>query len=220
MGVNNEMASFNAEAKYKKWQKKFGAEWEYLLCLDCEILFKGWEEYGYEVFYGDSNMSNIQRRIVKRCNASFFEISNVDYVKFKLFMLSILWRMGVSGRDMFKHLHLGPHEEKVRKMILANDPGNVDEYPFVIENFTGHARIRKSFIHPQKVRVHGGHVAYVFMINGYFIKYYISKQGVSNELKEALKEFQNKLVTPIASNSREREMVEILNSGFQNSMNY
>jgi hypothetical protein len=52
---------------------------------------------------------------------------NLDYIKVKLFFLSIIWRAHISSLPFFSNVDLGKYAEKIRKMLLENDRGNEDE---------------------------------------------------------------------------------------------
>ncbi len=52
-----------------------------------------------------------------------------DYSSFKLFHLSVLFRAGVSTLPTFSEVSLGPHQERLRQMILRRDPGEFWQYP-------------------------------------------------------------------------------------------
>ncbi len=54
----------------------------------------------------------------------------VDYISFKLFHLSILFRAGVSSRPCYREVSLGPHQETLRQLILNRDPGSPHQYQF------------------------------------------------------------------------------------------
>lgn len=53
----------------------------------------------------------------------------VDYSSFKLFHLSVLFRASVSSLPTFSEVSLGPHEDRLREMLLARDPGEFWQYP-------------------------------------------------------------------------------------------
>lgn len=94
---------------------------EKLLCQKCETFLSKYELYVAEVFQGTSRLQMKQlseKRIVLA----------VDYVKFKLFELSVLWRASISSLDFFSAIVLGDEEEKLRKMLLAEDPGEPGMY--------------------------------------------------------------------------------------------
>lgn len=52
-----------------------------------------------------------------------------DYVSFKLFHLSVFFRASVSTLPTFAEVSLGPHEERLRRLLLARNPGRPDQYP-------------------------------------------------------------------------------------------
>lgn len=54
---------------------------------------------------------------------------SVDYSRFKLFHLSILFRAGVSSLPTFGAVTLGPHTEKLRKLLADCSPGEMWQYP-------------------------------------------------------------------------------------------
>lgn len=56
-------------------------------------------------------------------------VGNFDYSSFKLFHLSILFRAGVSSLPTYRAVSLGPHEERIRKMLLTRDAGPAWLYP-------------------------------------------------------------------------------------------
>ena len=53
----------------------------------------------------------------------------VDYASFKLFHLSVLFRAGSCSLPTFLEINLGKHLEKIRQMLLHQDPGEFWEYP-------------------------------------------------------------------------------------------
>ncbi len=55
-----------------------------------------------------------------------------DYATFKLFHLSVLFRASVSSLSTFQEVNLGAlHEERIRQMLLNEDPGKDWEYPIL-----------------------------------------------------------------------------------------
>jgi hypothetical protein len=79
--------------------------YEKLLCSECEQKISKWEKYAKEAFSKGIGITIVQ-------DGKIVKISNLDYHKFRLFLLSLLWRMGVSRLDFFKLIDLGDkHEE-------------------------------------------------------------------------------------------------------------
>ena len=80
-----------------------------------------YEKYAAEVMYG-----RLGHRAQVR--GSYIVIDGIDYTRFKLFQLSILWRASVSTLEFFKMVSLGPREDTLRTMILSDDPGSPDTF--------------------------------------------------------------------------------------------
>lgn len=55
----------------------------------------------------------------------------IEYRRTKLFILSILWRVSVSKLEVYDKYSLGPHEERIRQMLLNDDPGTRFQYPVI-----------------------------------------------------------------------------------------
>ncbi len=55
----------------------------------------------------------------------------VDYASFKLFHFSVLFRASVSSLPTFAEVSLGPHEERLREMLLNRNAGPADRYPIL-----------------------------------------------------------------------------------------
>ena len=95
---------------------------ELLLCDACEGHINKFEKYFADCWYKD-------RLIPKSVPDGGVTITGLDYAPFKLFHLSILWRAHVAAHQDFSTVDLGPfHSEKIRKRLMANDPGPEDEY--------------------------------------------------------------------------------------------
>ncbi len=94
---------------------------EYLLCEKCEQRFSTYERYISQKFYY-KEARDIQQ------NDKFFVAENVNYSLMKLFQISILWRSSISNLEIFGDVKLGPHENKLREMLLSENPGNDYEY--------------------------------------------------------------------------------------------
>ena len=86
---------------------------ERLLCYDCEQLLSPNEDYVRRVIYGGTEIK-ISR------DGNNVIIWNTDYIKFKLSQLSLLWRSSVSKLKYFSNISLGPHEEKIRQMLILS----------------------------------------------------------------------------------------------------
>lgn len=94
---------------------------EYLLCRDCEGLLNDRYEKPFEKYWDKVQLPT---------SPPVARIAGFDYASFKLFHLSILWRAGVCSSKGLKE-SLGPYGEKLRAMLLSNNPGPVAHYPIL-----------------------------------------------------------------------------------------
>jgi len=97
-----------------------------------------------------------------------FTLTGLDYAKTKLFMLSILWRASVSVLPDFSAVKLGPHEERIRKMLLASDAGCPEDYRVIaglIWDPVTKRRWDNILMPPLYLRVNGG-AAYRMVLGG------------------------------------------------------
>jgi len=105
-----------------------------ILCKECETVFNSWDSYGKELLINKLNDFKIAK---KDGNIIGYYTESFDYVKLKMFFISILWRASISKRDLFKNANLGPHEDILRNMITNEDIGTMDYYDVQIFRFSG-----------------------------------------------------------------------------------
>ncbi len=105
-----------------------------ILCKGCEKTFGAWDNYAKVLLLDEFD----QLKIFKEGDEIIgYQRDTFDYLKLKLFFISVLWRASISKREYFKLVNLGPHEEIIREMILSGSPGNADDYSIQIFRFTG-----------------------------------------------------------------------------------
>jgi hypothetical protein len=96
---------------------------ERLLCEECDnARIGGYDKYFKEFWFDGPALPSV-------VTGNAVEVPGIDYARFKLFHLSVLWRAGVSSQPGFSSVKLGPHGEKLRTMLLQGDPGPEDAYP-------------------------------------------------------------------------------------------
>lgn len=140
---------------------------ETLLCDDCEQLFSPWEKYVREVFYGgvEKGIYHDREKVI---------LQNINYTSFKLFQLSVLWRSSVASDGFFSRINLGPHEEKIRRMILSNNPGEPYRYCCIMIMITDESKpIDSLIIQPESIK-HEGHRIYRFIFGSMMWLYFVS----------------------------------------------
>lgn len=106
---------------------------EHLVCAECEDRFKIWDDYGFRLLCQEYvNEHYVVDRAGERIAYTF---DTVEYDKLKLFFVSVLWRASATTQHFFEGIALGPHENVLREMILAANPGEPNDYSVVVERF-------------------------------------------------------------------------------------
>ena len=97
-------------------QRKFNQKGlrEKMLCSGCEQQIAKYERYVSLLFEGRTSAA-------ARAINDVVVVSPINYRSLRLFLLSILWRSGVSKQQFFSRVSLGRHEEELRKMLLAEE---------------------------------------------------------------------------------------------------
>lgn len=119
--------SFHVYSSNRQWRPspRYQGIYEPLLCRDCEVSFGELETYACQAFF---NGLKSTPGLTQEC----FIVADIDYRKFKLFLLSLIWRAGVTSRPEFVNVRLGQHEQSIRKMLLRRSPGDPLDYPVVV----------------------------------------------------------------------------------------
>lgn len=143
---------------------------EYLFCGGCEDRLSAWETYAAEV------LRNLPDTTQAR-PGEVVEVQGVDYTKFKLFQLSLLWRAGVATHPSFAEAALGPHLDNIRHLLNNDDPGHRSRYGCVLIGFRGGsvARVGRP---PTSCRI-DGHRSLLFLMAGLIWFFVVSSHSGS-----------------------------------------
>jgi hypothetical protein len=146
---------------------------EHLLCEDCEQQFGRYEGYASRMLFGRKSPV-IQRPV------GHYIWTGLDYRKLKLFQMLILWRMGISSHPYYAHVKLGKHEERLRTMLCAEDPGEPWRYGCIATLLT-HARkpVAGFFAQPERIKL-WGHSCYRLVLAGMHWFSFVSSHKPSN----------------------------------------
>lgn len=162
-----------------------------ILCADCDNsrLGESLEQYAKKAIFGGGQLPSSECvycvNFIDEEKNTFAICKNLNYTKFKLFLLSVLWRASISSKSFFKGIKVGEHEEVLRKMIFENDPKAFYDYPVFVyssvldENFTPDI-----IIEPTQVIDDRGVITCYFVIGGFI---YIYKVGAFPEGQSSLK---------------------------------
>jgi len=152
---------------------------EKLLCHTCEQHFCRHERYAADVMTG-----RMGHRYRKRDDRMV--IKEIDYTQFKLFQMSLLWRASVSSLEFFRLVSLGPHEERLRTMLLQDDPGEPEDFGCVVvfarESGQG---VSDTFFNPEPLRWSGRRM-YRFFFAGSAWLFHCDRQTPALHLQKFL----------------------------------
>jgi hypothetical protein len=100
-----------------------------ILCDDCEKSFHQYDDYGIQVIL----KSILKKEPVTDNNETIgYEINGIDYKKFKLFFMSILWRAGISSMKEFNKVDLGSHLMNLEDKIKSDNPGTIHDFAVLL----------------------------------------------------------------------------------------
>lgn len=145
--------------------------YEILLCDECEQRFSNWEGYARDVFY------KLPLKVVEDNRAVVF--SGLQYHLFKLFQMSLIWRASITSRPEVHRINLGPHTERIRKMLLEDNPGDIHEYGSILMLPALGQELMQQFVYPPErlpTKI-DGHSAYRAVFGGLFWLFIVSNHS-------------------------------------------
>ena len=187
----------------------------HILCQQCDNEILGsMEGYAHKVLFTPlgNGPDDIRTQNVLHPDGKLTSTlcENLDYAKFKLFLLSLLWRASISQLDFFKIVQLGPKkEESIRKMIFDNDPLSQLDFPCMVSSFRGLQRNMTSGVisSPRRVRNEKG-TRYVFQIGQLVLVFFVSESDTPEWLQDAAITTENKMRILHFSNEMGRDLME------------
>ncbi len=151
---------------------------ERLLWPGCEARFSKYESYAARHLLNVSLPHDDVRGVVT--------LRVDDYSGLKLFLLSLLWRVGAARGDFFRCVRLGPHEERLRAMLDAENPGEPDEYGCLVTPLLPEPGIpmERIITMPSLTRV-DGHNGCLLVFRGMVFQFFISRHGIAAGVERA-----------------------------------
>jgi len=180
------MKEYRLNAKPQQLQNGFHCS--DILCGSCEQLLGRFDKYGQNLLLKNTlllscQLENGQDFCIKEFNL------DVDYMKLKLFFMAILWRASVAKNkvNFFKKVHIEKEsEERLRIMLLENNPGNEDDFSILLFKYEGED-IEVLNI-PEPAPINHGDLnlveSYKFIIGNFGFTIKVDQQPLSIELKE------------------------------------
>lgn len=178
----------------------------FILCKRCdnEIIGK-LEDYASKVLFGGKINVSLEN-FIKPDGLEFTQIKGLDYTKFKLFLLSLLWRASISSRPFFKQVDLGVYEEVIRVMLLTSNPGIPEAFPCILTSYRKSKLPKEIVAAPRKIRL-GHNIGYSFLIGGFLYIFKILKNEKEDWVLEAAISDSGEMKLIHAPESQARELL-------------
>jgi len=181
--------TYREYTKGKTSTKHYTGEYDSnILCRKCDkdIIGQKYDDYASKVLQVVNGESKKFKSIKIESYTNKNDISgkltkNIDYTKFKLFLLSVLWRASISKRPFFHEVKLGKkHEQILREMIYNGYPKEQEDYPcFICDIGEDEPLLKRTMLPPRKIN-EDGNISYMFMICGLVYRFTISKYNRKN----------------------------------------
>lgn len=150
-----------------------------LLCNDCEVHLSNYETY--LISFLRTSLIDTSNFIEKNQDLKIIHVQNVDYIKLKLGLLSILWRSHITSLSFFEIVELNDEDsECLRDLILNNEPGSDEEYTVFISTLDVEEDIKNVVLPIEKIEDNRG-LQYRYFIDRYIFHFFV---GNDIEFKE------------------------------------
>ena len=156
----------------KKQKPKYTQDgWkESLLCNACEQRIGRWEKVVCEDLRGDGKANVAWNEVsysgpiliprsVKRPTRYYLKMEGCDYEAWRLFLLSLLWKMDRSKLPELAAVDLGESRAEIREMILTDNPGEPMAYPCLIYYLSLLGEQMRGFMNAPHSTEYNGHRA-------------------------------------------------------------
>lgn len=160
---------------------------EYLLCGDCEVQLSKYENYSAETFYA-KNLKN--KAYIKKANETLdqqyftYEYAGFSYKEFKVFLLSILWRIIISNK--FKTPQIDNRiVEKLKLAVRNQDPLDYDDFGCLVQVIKyKKGQLAKGFILDPFLTQNENSPILNILIDGFMYSFYLNSKQIRNETKD------------------------------------
>lgn len=146
---------------------------EHLLCEACEQKRSKWESYARQVILGPHGTNAVRQNHLDRA-----WMVEMDYQKFKLYAMSLLWMMATTSLEHFQTFSLTAEElEGLRRAIDACDPLGPNDFPFTLTTVGMGGRSMITCILPPQMAVADGDRFCCVIVNGVLIQFVLNWTG-------------------------------------------
>jgi hypothetical protein len=143
------------------------------------------------------------------CSAphAVYIVKEFNYKQLKLFCISILWRAAITSDHFFAQVKLGSWEEKLRRMLLAEEPGDENDFSVVLFKYEGD--LSELMQNPTKQRTEGVN-CYRFRLPNYGLLVKVDQRNFPSELLPLVISPNQQLLIPVMKYTESREYERIL----------
>ena len=123
---------YSKESKSRNQQS--GIHVKNILCESCE------QKLGVFDNYAQTILLNNDKYLKKDDKEKVWKLQNIDYdyIKLKLFFMSVLWRSQICSDSFFSQVELtSDSEAKLRDMIINKNPGSENEFSVLLLKYLG-----------------------------------------------------------------------------------
>lgn len=186
---NRESLVLIDEEKMTTKRRPVGVYDKNILCGSCDNLIGFYDSYAKDLLL-DSKL-----KFYPNIKKTAYLLKDIDYIKLKLFFISLLWRASISGMPEFSKIDTGPFEKKLKNMILRKDPGSENEFSVVIGKFDSKIKkikkISKKIIQtPYRDRIDNEkgliNCCIFYLSRGYKVFIKVDRRDLSGSLKKII----------------------------------
>lgn len=176
-----------------------------ILCGDCDNKILGvWDNYAQTLLLKPFAETNFLSRDGKKF---FYKLENIDYLRFKLFFMSVLWRASITNQEFFCQVNLGSWESVLKDMILRADPGTENDFSVILTKYEGDSVTIMP--NPQRIRTEGINY-YKFRMGGYSVLIKVDQRPFPRKLKPVVLRPNQPLLIQIKDYEDSKEFNTIL----------
>lgn len=151
-----------------------------LLCKDCETKRSRWENYA-KYFLFDKRATKWER-----VYPNMYKVTDIDYNRLKLFVLSTLWMVSVADNlKRAQSCSLGRHEENIRQMLFSEAPGPAEKYGVMLRKIKENIGDKLMLADAIKQRMEG-HNCYYMVFGGYAWYVLVTSHKLNSTIRLAL----------------------------------
>jgi hypothetical protein len=184
-----------------------------ILCKSCDNEILGsLEKYASIILFGSKEIckENVEiTKLVGQDGLKVLHIESINYIKFKLFLLSILWRASISKHPFFKEIKLKEHEETLRFLIYNSSFIPENEYRVSLILFKDNLKedIDKFISQPKQLEK-GTSMIHLFYLNKLFVFFEVGKRSGFELFEKGNLKINNSIDIPEIDNNMFRKFLK------------